>query len=149
MRQRLCLPASSADFTGLQGTAEEGKEAATVTQQSAQKVSQQKQMATAANELNPDPATLIGRMVVLELQGGNDKQKKGAGSGHRRDTFPICNAVKRRGWGCEVAVYSAAQFCAASLVPYRDRLSLPTLLSSPSSLSSSGISMYTGRLALA
>lgn len=114
VRQRLCLPASSADSTGLQGTAEEGKEAATVTQQSAQKVSQQKQMATAANELDPDPATLIGRMVVLELQGGNDKQKKGAGSGHRRDTFPICNAVKRQGWGCEVAVYSAADHAAVA-----------------------------------
>lgn len=78
------------------------------TEQVMQKVSEQKKMTVAANELDPDPADPLGRMVVLELKGGNDKQKKGAGEGHRRDTFPICNAVKNRGWECKVVVYSAA-----------------------------------------
>eukprot|EP01043_Picozoa_sp_COSAG02_P048017 COSAG02_NODE_4669_length_5113_cov_2.348424_2_plen_325_part_00 len=104
--EKLGLPASPADSRGPQGTVDEGNEVATATQQAVEKL-QPKQMSAVVNELDPDPDAPVGRMVVLELRGGNDKQKKGPGKGHRRDTFPICNAVKSRGWGCEVAVYSA------------------------------------------
>ena len=47
------------------------------------------------------------------------------------------------------AVYSAAQFWAASLVPYKLRLRRATLIPSPSSQSSRGISMYTGLMTFA
>ena len=100
---------------GLQGAVQD--DAAAAKQQAVrQNLSGQKQMTAAASELDPDPADPIGRIVVLELKGGNDKQKKGAGEGHRRDTFPICNAVKSRGWGCEVVVYSAADHAAVALL---------------------------------
>lgn len=72
------------------------------------KLSEQKRQREPANELDSKPTKPIGRIVVLELKGGNDKQTKGAGKGHRRDTFPICDAVKTRGWECEVAMYSAS-----------------------------------------
>lgn len=135
VRQRLELPLDPAVSLGLQGTPEEDAAAAKMqavqrgradrakvqalkseqeaaekqaAQQKADKLAEQKRLAAAASELAPDPDAPSGRLVVLELKGGNDKQKKGAGIGHRRDTFPICNAVKARGWGCQAALYSAA-----------------------------------------
>ncbi len=112
VRERLGLPASGNSLDP-ERTVDERNEAATGTQQEVEKL-QPKQMAAVANELDPDPDAPVGRMVVLELRGGNDKQKKGAGKGHRRDTFPMCNAVKSRGWGCEVAVYSAEDHTAVA-----------------------------------
>lgn len=67
-------------------------------------------------QLADDPAAPVGMMVVLELKGGNDKQRKGAGEGHRRDTIPICNAVIAEGWGCKTVVYSAGDHDAVAAV---------------------------------
>jgi glutathione synthase/RimK-type ligase-like ATP-grasp enzyme len=60
--------------------------------------------------LAPDPESPGGRMIVLEQLGGNDKQKKGPAQGHRRDTFPLCNAVIGKGWSCQPVLYSDADY---------------------------------------
>lgn len=40
-------------------------------------------------------------IVVFEVQGGNDKGE----DGHRRDTMPIVNAIKDKGWNAEVVYF--------------------------------------------
>ena len=55
--------------------------------------------------LAPDPESPEGRIIVLELAGGTDKQKNGPAEGHRRDTFPLCNAVTSKGWSCWPSKY--------------------------------------------
>ncbi|KAB1504200.1 Cj0069 family protein [Corynebacterium sp. 320] len=40
-------------------------------------------------------------IVVFEVQGGNDKGE----DGHRRDTMPIVNAIRDKGWGAEVVYF--------------------------------------------
>lgn len=40
-------------------------------------------------------------IVVFEVQGGNDKGE----DGHRRDTMPIVNAIRDKGWGAEVIYF--------------------------------------------
>ncbi len=41
------------------------------------------------------------RIVIFESEGGSDKWI----DGHRKDTVPILNALKKRGWHCEVIFY--------------------------------------------
>ena len=41
-------------------------------------------------------------IIFFEVQGGSDK----GSDGHRRDTMPMVNAVKERGWEAEVIFYS-------------------------------------------
>ncbi|AEX66801.1 hypothetical protein CDC7B_0604 [Corynebacterium diphtheriae C7 (beta)] len=40
-------------------------------------------------------------IVVFEVEGGNDKQF----NGHRKDTLPIVDAIKEKGWHAEVVFY--------------------------------------------
>ena len=40
-------------------------------------------------------------IVVFEVQGGNDKGE----DGHRRDTMPIVEAIREKGWGAEVVYF--------------------------------------------
>lgn len=40
-------------------------------------------------------------IVVFEVQGGNDKGE----DGHRKDTMPIINAIKAKGWNAEVVYF--------------------------------------------
>ena len=40
-------------------------------------------------------------IVVFEVEGGSDKYI----DGHRRDTMPIVEAIRARGWGAEVVYY--------------------------------------------
>lgn len=41
------------------------------------------------------------RVVIFEAEGGADKWF----DGHRKDTIPIMNAVKEKGWDCEVIFF--------------------------------------------
>ncbi len=40
-------------------------------------------------------------IVIFEAEGGSDKWL----DGHRKDTMPILNAIKSKGWGCEVVYF--------------------------------------------
>lgn len=40
-------------------------------------------------------------IVIFEAEGGSDKWI----DGHRKDTMPILNAIKAKGWGCEVVYF--------------------------------------------
>ncbi len=40
-------------------------------------------------------------IVIFEAEGGSDKWL----NGHRRDTMPILNAIKAKGWNCEVVFF--------------------------------------------
>jgi len=40
-------------------------------------------------------------IVIFEAEGGSDKGL----NGHRKDTIPILNAIKEKGWGCEVVYF--------------------------------------------
>ncbi|MEN8123619.1 MAG: Cj0069 family protein [Bacteroidota bacterium] len=40
-------------------------------------------------------------IVIFEAEGGSDKGL----NGHRKDTIPILNAIKERGWDCEVVFF--------------------------------------------
>lgn len=63
-----------------------------------------------SQKLAVDPEKPAGKVVVLELLGGNDKQKKGPAEGHRRDTFPLCNALIEKGWSCKPVLYSDEEY---------------------------------------
>ena len=70
--------------------------------------------------LQPEPEQPGGRVVVLQLSGGLDKQRKGPAAGHRRDTFALCNAITQSQWSCRPLIYddashdAIAQACAAA-----------------------------------
>ena len=115
------------------GLAQKKRAEAVAQKEKEQKQRDQKAQQAAAAKLDTLPlgSTPAGKMVVLELEGGNDKQKKGdvrqppahlclsdvaadlllcaQGKGHRRDTFPICNAVVALGWSCFPVLYSDAR----------------------------------------
>jgi hypothetical protein len=40
-------------------------------------------------------------IVIFEAEGGSDKWL----DGHRKDTMPIANALKAKGWGCEIVFF--------------------------------------------
>lgn len=40
-------------------------------------------------------------IVIFEAEGGSDKWI----DGHRKDTMPICEAIRAKGWGCEVIYF--------------------------------------------
>jgi hypothetical protein len=52
----------------------------------------------------PAPA-LKRKVVIFEVQGGADKGP----DGHRKDTVPIADALRRRGWDAEVLFYSDSE----------------------------------------
>lgn len=47
--------------------------------------------------------TLHKNIVVFEVQGGNDKGE----DGHRKDTMPIVNAIREKGWNAEVVYFDS------------------------------------------
>jgi hypothetical protein len=53
-------------------------------------------------------------VVVLECRGGSDKGP----DGHRRDTMPICEALRQKGWAAEPLFFDDANhaFCKARLL---------------------------------
>ena len=52
-------------------------------------------------------------MIVLECRGGSDKGEEG----HRRDTLPICDALRSKGWAADAMFFSDASYdeCKAAL----------------------------------
>lgn len=49
----------------------------------------------------PKAAALKKKVVIFEVEGGTDKGP----DGHRKDTMPIANSLKKRGYDCEVIFY--------------------------------------------
>jgi len=61
--------------------------------------------AGAVVEILEQPAEPVGKIVVVECEGGSDKKS----DGHRGDTIPICNALIEKGWSAYPIFYSDAK----------------------------------------
>jgi hypothetical protein len=75
-------------------------------------ISHQDELSTGASHVE-EPPRAGGRVIVLECRGGSDKGE----DGHRRDTLPICDALRSKGWAADAMFFNDASYdeCKAAM----------------------------------